>query len=50
MEISLDLCEVCHAVPAVGTFDLDDVETPLCVLCCVYRNADNSVVIPNGPQ
>lgn len=43
-------CEGCNAGEAIGTFDLDDVETPLCASCCVYRKDDGSVILPNGPQ
>ncbi|WDS52004.1 hypothetical protein SEA_PEPPERWOOD_251 [Streptomyces phage Pepperwood] len=45
-----ELCEGCFARTAIGTFNLDDVETPLCGSCSVYRNADNTrVIIPNEP-
>ncbi|ASR76435.1 hypothetical protein SEA_TRIBUTE_247 [Streptomyces phage Tribute] len=45
-----ELCEGCFARKAVGTFNLDDVETPLCPHCATYRNADNTmVIIPNEP-
>ncbi|ASR77272.1 hypothetical protein FDI36_gp052 [Streptomyces phage NootNoot] len=43
-------CEGCFARRAIGTFNLNDVETPLCGHCSVYRNADNTeVIIPNEP-
>lgn len=40
-----ETCEGCFARTAIGTFNVDDVETPLCGSCSVYRNADNTMVI-----
>lgn len=45
-----EICEGCFARKAVGTFNVDDVETPLCPHCSVYRNEDNTrVVLPGFP-
>jgi hypothetical protein len=40
-----ELCGICFARLAIGTFNVDDVEYPLCSCCSVYRNADNTQVI-----
>lgn len=43
-------CEGCFARRAIGTFNVYDVEIPLCGHCSVYRNVDNTmVIIPNEP-
>ncbi|MFJ9029112.1 hypothetical protein ACIRQP_11420 [Streptomyces sp. NPDC102274] len=45
-----ETCEVCFARRAIGTFNVQDVETPLCGGCSAYRNSDNSeIVIVNEP-
>lgn len=43
-----EVCENCGCRDAVGTFDLDDVETPLCGACSAYATADGKVVPYNG--
>lgn len=46
--MAVDLCEVCNCRDAVGVFPVEDVETPLCEHCSVYRDTDGNVVIDYG--
>lgn len=40
-------CEICFARKAIGTFNVDDVETPVCAYDSTQRSADGTqVVIP----
>jgi hypothetical protein len=39
------VCELCFARPAIGTFNVDDVETPVCAYDSTMRNEDNTQVI-----
>jgi hypothetical protein len=42
-----ELCEICFARKAIGTFNVDDTETPVCAHCSTLRNHDGTqVVIP----
>jgi hypothetical protein len=43
----MDDCEICLAREAIGTFDVDDVETLLCEVCAGNpRTLNGAVVIP----
>lgn len=38
-------CEICFACLAIGTFNVDDVETAVCAGCSTQRNDKNTQVI-----
>ena len=43
------VCEICFARPAVGTFNVDDVETAVCAYDSTLRNEDGTqVIIPHS--
>lgn len=47
----MDLCEGCFARDSIGTFDVGDIETPLCAGCSTFWQQEDDgvwrVVIPN---
>ena len=42
---SHDICEVCFARPAIGTFNVDDVEMAICAYDSTVRSHDGTQVI-----
>ncbi|MEO3851738.1 hypothetical protein ABGB09_29620 [Streptomyces sp. B8F3] len=42
-----ETCEVCFARLAIGTFNLEGVETLACRGCSEYRTADNAEIVPD---